>query len=107
MRSFSALFTIMMIIHEAQCLLCNGDFEKYVIPYGQQSIGIPSDYSCWYERSGGSFEVQKKNGGTMTKVLELAFKYPNILCQNVPSLDIGKMYRLNFTVYNTVGMTIS
>lgn len=95
------------ILKVTDSLLCNGDFEAYFLPDGVYAVGFPSNYSCWYERSGGYFEVQKKNGSTMTKIAELAFTSPNILCQNVTTLVIGNMYRLNFTVYNTAGMNIS
>ena len=46
-------------------------------------------------------EVQKKLVTTTeTKVVELAYYSPNVLCQNVTTLVIGSMYQLNFTVYN-------
>lgn len=88
-------------------LLCNGDFETYVIPVRGEAINVPSNYSCWYERSGGVFEVQKKFGSTTTKVMELAVSSPNVVCQNVTTLVVGNMYQLNFSVLNGVRMNFS
>lgn len=91
----------------AQCFICNGDFETYVIPAGQQATILASNYSCWYERSGIQIEVQKMFGINTTKVLELAYNFPNVVCQNVTTLVVGQMYRLNFSVYNHLTMVIS
>ena len=61
-RTFSIILVVIAILKLAQCLICNGDFEAYTIPPGSQSVGVSPNYSCWYERSGGQFEVQKKTG---------------------------------------------
>lgn len=102
------IFFYLVLVRRAQpSLLCNGDFEAYIIPPGAEATNVPPNYSCWYERSGGVFEVQKQFGSTMTKVMELAASSPNVVCQNVTTLVIGNMYQLNFSVYNRGGMYFS
>ena len=87
-------------------LLCNGDFEAYAFPVGSDFVGVLPNYSCWYDRGGGVLEIQNKLNPDTTKVADLAYYYPYVLCQNV-SLAIGSMYWLNFTVFNPQNMTTS
>ena len=101
------LLTVALVKRAQSSLLCNGDFEAYIIPPVLQAIGVSPNYSCWYERSGGQFEVQKRFGTTMTNVVELAYNSRNVLCQNVSTLVIGNMYQLNFSVYNHFSMYFS
>lgn len=42
----------------------------------------------------------------MTKMVDLAFNSPNVLCQNLTTLTPG-MYQLNFSVYNDIAMYFS
>lgn len=63
--------------------LCNGDFEAYSFPSGSDFVGVLPNYSCWYDRGGGVLEVQNKLNPDTTKVVELTYYYPYVLCQNV------------------------
>ena len=64
------------------------------------------NYSCWYDRGGGLLEVQRRYDLNTTNVVELAYRYPYVLCQNV-SLIVGNVYQLNFTVFNQQSMAVS
>ena len=73
---------------------------------GAEYVGILPDYSCWYDRGGGPLEVQKKVNMNTSKIAELSYRYPYVLCQNV-SLTVGQGYQLNFTVFNPALIEIS
>ena len=98
---------IVVLAKQAQSFICNGDFEAYTIPAGSWYTSVLPNYTCWYERSGAEFEVQKRFGTSMTKVAELALNSPNVLCQNVTALVIGSLYQLNFSIYNHFNMYFS
>lgn len=56
------IFQVMVKIN-ATNLICNGDFESYTVLLdylGEKYQYQISNYSCWYNKNGGIFEVKRK-----------------------------------------------
>ena len=89
-----------------QNALSNASYIFTAQSAGYNFTTVASNYSCWYDRNREVVEIQRRPNLYTTKMVELAYSYPYVLCQNI-SLVVGNVYQLNFTVFNQLNMTTS
>ena len=83
-------------------LLCNGDFENYILTDsydGDGYVELPSNLSCWYNLNHAEIiEVKELSSVVTTKGAELTSDQKYTLCQKT-TLDPASNYSLAYSLY--------